>query len=77
MIAREDRGRARDLLVALFDEFLENLRARPEARIDLGEGVLAVGMPNDEVTDALQKDEKREKREKKPAPKTAKVQSQG
>ncbi len=77
MIAREDGGRARDLLVALFDQFLEKLRPGPETGVDLRESVVAIRPPNDKVGDALQEGQERDEREKQPASETAKVKPQG
>lgn len=77
VITRKDGGRARDLLVALIDQPFENLRADPETGIDLGEGVLAVRLPDDEISGALQQGQERDEREKKPAPETAKLKTQG
>jgi hypothetical protein len=77
VIARENRGCVRDLLVALLDQLLENLRAGAQARVNLRESMFAIGVPDDEVGCALQEGEKRDQRKKEPAPETAKVKPQG
>ncbi|MEP6823028.1 MAG: hypothetical protein ABI946_11845 [Chthoniobacterales bacterium] len=77
MVARENGGRVRDLLVALFDQLLEKLRAGPKTRVDLCVGVVAIRPPNDKIGDALQEGQERDEREKQPAPETAKVKPQG
>ena len=77
VVAREDRRRARDLLVALLDQFFENLRAGAQAKINLRKSVLAIRVPDDEISRALQEGEERDQREEEPAPETAEVKPQG
>ena len=77
VVARENCSRRRDLPVTLFDQFLENLRARAQARVNLREGVFAIRVPDDEICNALQERQERDEREEKPAPETAKSKPQG
>ena len=77
VVARENCRRRRDLPVTLFDQFLENLCARAQARVNLREGVLAIRVPDDEIGNALQERQERDEKEEKPAPETAKLKPQG
>ena len=53
MIARQNGGRAGNLLIALLGQFFKNLRPYAKARIDLREGMLTVGVPDKEISGAL------------------------
>lgn len=77
MIARKYRGCICDLLVALFDELLENLRAGAQPSVDLRKGMFAIGVPDDEIGRALQESEKRDQRKEEAAAETAKMKPQG
>ena len=77
VIARKYRGGICDLLVALFDELLENLRAGAQPSVDFREGMFAIGVPNDKIGRALQESEKRDQRKKEPAAETAEMKPQG
>ena len=74
MIARENCGCVRDLLVALFDKFLENLRPGAQPRVNLRVSMLAIRMPDDQIGCALQQSKERDEREEEPAPETMKPQ---
>jgi len=54
MITRENGGRGRDLLVALFDQLIENSGAGAETRFDLSESMVAIGLADDKIGGALE-----------------------
>jgi len=47
VIARKDRGCESDLLIALLDQFLENLRACAQIRFNLSKRMLTMRAAND------------------------------
>jgi len=71
VIAREDRRRAGDVLIPLLDQLLRNPRTVPQARVDLRERVLSVGVPDQKVGRGLQERQQRDKEKKQPAAETA------
>ena len=71
MIARENGGRGRDLLVALFDQLIENSGAGAETGFDLGEGVVPIGLADDKIGGALQQRQERNQEKEQPATETA------
>ena len=77
MIARQNRRHLRDLPVSLFDQFLENLSAGAQARLNLGKRMQAIGVPNDKISRALQQRQQSDQEEKQPAPETAELKFQG
>ena len=64
MIARENGGRGRDLLVTLFDQLIENSGAGAETGFDLGEGVVPIGLADDKIGGALQQRQERNQEKK-------------
>jgi len=76
MIARENGGRGRDLLVTLFDQLIENSGAGAETGFDLGEGMAPIGLPDDKIGRALQQRQERNQEKKQPATETAKSKFQ-
>jgi len=54
MIPRKNRGCAANLLITLPDQLLKNFRATLEARLNLGQCMLAIGASDDEISCALQ-----------------------
>ena len=77
MIAGQNRRHIRDLPVALLDQFLENLRAGMQAGFDLSKCVSAIGLPNDEVSRALEQRQESNQEKEQPAPETAESKFQG
>jgi len=71
MIARENGGRGRDLLVTLFDQLIENSGAGAETGFDLGEGVVPIGLADDKIGRALQQRQERNQEKEQPATETA------
>jgi len=71
MIARENGGRGRDLLVTLFDQLIENSGAGAETGFDLGEGMVPIGLADDKIGRALQQRQERNQEEQQPATETA------
>jgi hypothetical protein len=71
MIARENGGRGRDLLVTLFDQLIENSGAGAETGFDLGEGMVPVGLADDKIGGALQQRQERNQEKEQPATETA------
>ena len=71
MIARKNRRRAGDLLIALLDQFLENLRSSSQTRFNLRERMLAVCVPDEEISRTLQERQKRKEEKEEPASETA------
>ena len=71
MIARENGGRGRDLLVTLFDQLIENSGAGAETGFDLGEGMLPIGLADDKIGRALQQRQERNQEKEQPATETA------
>ena len=71
MIARENGGRGRDLLVTLFDQLIENSGAGAETGFDLGEGMVPIGLADDKVGRALQQRQERNQEKEEPATETA------
>ena len=71
MITRENGGRGRDLLVTLFDQFLENTGTGAEAGLNLRHGMLSISLPDEEVGCALQQRQERNQEKEQPASKTA------
>jgi hypothetical protein len=71
MIARENGGRGRDLLVTLFDQLIENSGAGAETGFDLGEGMAPIGLPDDKIGRALQQRQERNQEKEEPATETA------
>jgi len=77
MIARQDRRHVSDLLVALLDQFFENLRAGAQARFHLSQGVAAIGLPNEKIRGALQQRQQSNEEEEQPTPEPAESKVQG
>ena len=77
VVARENCSRTRDLLVTLLDQFLENLGARAQARVNLRNGVLAIRVPDNEIGNALQQRQERDEKEEEAAPETVELKPQG
>jgi hypothetical protein len=77
VITRHDRCRTGDLLISLLDQTDKNAPAGPEARFNLSEGVVAVGMANKKISGPLQQCQERDQKEKQPAAKSAKTKFQG
>jgi len=71
MIARENGGRGRDLLVTLFDQLIENSGAGAETGFDLGEGMVPIGLADDKIGCALQQCKERNQEKEQPATETA------
>jgi len=71
MIARENGGRGRDLLVTLFDQLIENSGAGAETGFDLGEGMVPIGLADDKIGRALQQRQERNQEKEQPATETA------
>ena len=71
MIARENGGRGRDLLVTLFDQLIENSGAGAETGFDLGEGMVPIGLADDKIGRALQQRQERNQEKEEPATETA------
>ena len=71
MIARENGGRGRDLLVTLFDQLIENSGAGAETGFDLGEGMVPIGLADDKIGRALQQCKERNQEKEQPATETA------
>ncbi len=71
MIARENGGRGRDLLVTLFDQLIENSGAGAETGFDLSESMVAVGLADDEISGALEQGQERNQEKEQPATETA------
>jgi len=71
MIARENGSCGCDLLVTLFDEFIENPGAGAETGFDLGEGMVPIGLADDKIGRALQQRQERNQEKEQPATETA------
>jgi hypothetical protein len=71
MIARENGGRGRDLLVTLFDQLIENSGAGAKTGFDLGEGMVPIGLADDKIGRALQQRQERNQEKEQPATETA------
>ena len=71
VIARENGGRGRDLLVTLFDQLIENSGAGAQAGVDLGEGMVPIGLADDKIGGALQQRQERNQEKEEPAAETA------
>ena len=71
MIARENGGRGRDLLVTLFDQLIENSGAGAETGFDLGEGMAPIGLADDKIGRALQQRQEGNQEKEQPATETA------
>ena len=71
MIARENGGRGRDLLVTLFDQLIENSGAGAETGFDLSEGMVPIGLADDKIGRALQQRQERNQEKEQPATETA------
>ena len=71
MIARENGGRGRDLLVTLFDQLIENSGAGAETGFDLGEGMVAIGLADDKIGGALQQCQEGNQEKEEPTTETA------
>jgi hypothetical protein len=71
MIARENGGRSRDLLVTLLDQLIENSGARAETGFDLGEGMVPIGLADNEIGRALQQRQEGNQEKEQPAAETA------
>jgi hypothetical protein len=70
MISRKNRRCVRNLLIALPDQLLKNLRAALQTRFDLRERLLVISASDDQVGCALQQRQERDQEEKQPAPET-------
>jgi hypothetical protein len=71
MIARENGGRGRDLLVPLFNQLIENSGAGAETGFDLGEGMMPIGLADDKIGGALQQRQEPSQEKEQPATETA------
>jgi hypothetical protein len=71
MIARENGGRGRDLLVPLFNQLIENSGAGAETGFDLGEGMMPIGLADDKIGGALQQRQEPSQEKEQPAAETA------
>jgi hypothetical protein len=71
MIARENGGRGRDLLVTLFDQLIENSGAGAKTGFDLGEGMMPIGLAHDKIGGALQQRQECSQKKEEPAAETA------
>ena len=71
MIARENGGGGRDLLVTLFDELIENSGAGAETGFYLGEGMVPIGLADDKIGRALQQRQEGNQEKEQPATETA------
>jgi hypothetical protein len=71
MIARENGGRGRDLLVTLFDQLIENSGAGAKTGFDLGEGMVPIGLADDKIGGALQQRQECSQEKEEPAAETA------
>jgi hypothetical protein len=71
MIARENGGRGRDLLVTLFDQPIENSGAGAETGFDLSKGMVPVGLADDKIGCALQQGKEGNQEKEQPATETA------
>ena len=77
MVTRKNGGCGRDLLIALFDQPSEDLCSRTQASLDLSARVLAIGLPDYEVSGTLQQSQESDEKEEKPASESAKLEPQG
>ena len=77
VVARDNGGRACDLLIALLDKLHEDLRAGAQPGVDFRHGVPAIGLADHEIASALQESQQRDKKYEQPAPEPAESKFQG